>query len=87
MAAAVRRARNPARHRRSVGNEHYLSLNGTSAIIVLDDAYIAMPVSTARQALLLDIVAPASHDFRKAQDVFARRLAAREIKSDTRERG
>jgi hypothetical protein len=28
-----------------------------------------------------------SHDFRKVVDVFARRLAARDMKSDTRNRG
>jgi hypothetical protein len=32
-------------------------------------------------------VAPASHDFRKALEVFARRLTTRDIKSDTRGRG
>jgi hypothetical protein len=37
--------------------------------------------------LLFDVVAPTSHDFRKALDVFARRLTASEIHSDTRPRG
>jgi S-adenosylmethionine/arginine decarboxylase-like enzyme len=58
-----------------------------SAVLLLDDAHIAVHALPGRQALLLDIVAPASHDFRKALEVFARRLTARDIKSDTRGRG
>jgi S-adenosylmethionine/arginine decarboxylase-like enzyme len=66
--------------------EHKTSGN-VSAVLLLDDAHIAIHALPARQALLLDIVAPASHDFRKAFEVFARRLTARDIKSDTRGRG
>ena len=40
-----------------------------------------------RQALLFDVRAPTSHDFRKALDVLSRRVTARDVKSDTRGRG
>jgi S-adenosylmethionine/arginine decarboxylase-like enzyme len=60
---------------------------GVSAVLLLDDAHFAIHTLPSRQALLLDLVAPASHDFRKALEVFARRLTARDIKSDTRGRG
>ena len=58
-----------------------------SAVLLLDDAHISIHALPARQTLLFDLVAPASHDFRKALEVFARRLTARDIKSDTRGRG
>jgi S-adenosylmethionine/arginine decarboxylase-like enzyme len=60
---------------------------GVSAILLLDDAHVALHALPTHQTLLLDLVAPASHDFRKALDVFARRLTARDIKSETRGRG
>jgi S-adenosylmethionine/arginine decarboxylase-like enzyme len=60
---------------------------GLSAMLLFDDAHLVVHSFPARQALLLDLLAPASHDFRKALDVFARRLSAREIRSDTRGRG
>ena len=68
-------------------------------IIVIWDVVLAGRIAQNRQAprvfqavcglaaLLLDVVGPASHDFRKAVDVFARRLSARDIKSDIRGRG
>jgi S-adenosylmethionine/arginine decarboxylase-like enzyme len=37
--------------------------------------------------LLLDVIAPATHEPRKALDVFTRRLAAREVRSEQRARG
>jgi len=58
-----------------------------SGVILLESAHMAIHSLPGRQTLLLDIVAPASHDFRKAIEVFARRLSAREIKSATRGRG
>jgi S-adenosylmethionine/arginine decarboxylase-like enzyme len=60
---------------------------GVSAMLLFDDGHLAIHASPVRQSLLFDLVAPASHDFRKALDVFARRLSAREMKSDTRGRG
>jgi S-adenosylmethionine/arginine decarboxylase-like enzyme len=64
-----------------------LTNGGVSAMLLLDSAHLAIHSIPDRQALLFDVVAPASHDFRKVVDVFARRLTARDIKSDTRNRG
>lgn len=64
-----------------------LTNGSVSAILLLDSAHLAIHSIPDRQALLFDVVAPASHDFRKVVDVFARRLTARDIKSDTRNRG
>ncbi|MGE5101539.1 MAG: S-adenosylmethionine decarboxylase, partial [Deltaproteobacteria bacterium] len=60
---------------------------GISAVLLLDGAHIAIHSIPERQTLLFDVVAPASHDFRKAVEVFSRRLTARDVKSDTRGRG
>lgn len=60
---------------------------GVSAVLLLDIGHMALHTIPAHQTLLFDLVAPASHDFRKAVDVFARRLTSRDIKSDTRGRG
>lgn len=56
-------------------------------MLLLDGAHIAIHSIPERHTLLFDAVAPASHDFRKAIEVFSRRLTAREVKSDTRGRG
>jgi S-adenosylmethionine/arginine decarboxylase-like enzyme len=61
--------------------------DGVSAMLLMPSAHIALHSLPERQTLLFDVVGPASHDFRKAMDVFARRLSARDIKSDTRGRG
>ena len=60
---------------------------GVSAVLLLDDAHLAIHTLPDRQTLLFDLVAPASHDFRKVLEVLARRLPARDIKQDTRARG
>ena len=60
---------------------------GVSAVLLLDGAHLAIHTLPDRQALLFDLVAPASHDFRKVLEVLARRLPARDIKQDTRARG
>ena len=60
---------------------------GVSAVLLLDGAHLTLHALPDRQTLLFDIVAPSSHDFRKVIDVFARRLTARDITSDTRTRG
>src|SRR5690242_13342980 len=57
---------------------------GVSAVLLLDGAHLSLHALPERQTLLFDIVAPPSHDFRKVMDVFARRLTARDITSDTR---
>jgi S-adenosylmethionine/arginine decarboxylase-like enzyme len=63
------------------------SAGGVSAVLLLDGAHLTLHALPDRQTLLFDIVAPSSHDFRKVMDVFARRLTARDITSDTRTRG
>jgi S-adenosylmethionine/arginine decarboxylase-like enzyme len=60
---------------------------GISAMLLLDGAHIAIHSIPERHMLLFDVVAPASHDFRKAVEVFSRRLSARDVRSDTRGRG
>jgi S-adenosylmethionine/arginine decarboxylase-like enzyme len=60
---------------------------GVSAVLLLDGAHLTLHTLPEQQTLLFDIVAPPSHDFRKVMDVFARRLTARDITSDTRTRG
>jgi S-adenosylmethionine/arginine decarboxylase-like enzyme len=60
---------------------------GISAVLLLDGAHIAIHSIPERQTLLFDGVAPASHDFRKAVEVFSRRLTARDVRSETRGRG
>ena len=60
---------------------------GVSAVLLLDGAHLSIHALAERQTLLFDMVAPPSHDFRKVMDVFARRLTARDITSDTRSRG
>ena len=66
---------------------HQRGDGGVVAVLLLDGAHMAVHALPARELLLLDIVAAPSHDSRKALDVFARRLAARAIHSDTRPRG
>lgn len=58
-----------------------------SAALIFDGAHIIIHALSQRRVLLFDVVAPTSHDFRKALDVFARRLTASEIHSNTRSRG
>ena len=60
---------------------------GMSAVVILENGHITIHSVPSHQALLLDVVAPASHDFRKAMEVFSRRLTAKDIKTDTRGRG
>jgi S-adenosylmethionine/arginine decarboxylase-like enzyme len=60
---------------------------GVSAVVILEQGHMAVHSIPGRQALLFDVVAPASHDFRKAMEVFSRRLTVRDIKTDTRGRG
>jgi len=60
---------------------------GVSAALLLEGAHLTLHGLPEQQTLLFDVVAPPSHDFRKVMDVFARRLTARDIISDTRTRG
>ena len=65
----------------------HLPHDGVAAFILLDTCHMSVHTVPERELLLLDVLAPAAHDARKALDVFARRLPAREIRSDTRGRG
>ncbi len=58
-----------------------------AAWLALDGCHIALHAFPARELLLLDVLAPAALDVRKAVDVFIRRLGAREVRADQRARG
>jgi S-adenosylmethionine/arginine decarboxylase-like enzyme len=58
-----------------------------AGVLLLDGCHIALHSFPERELLLLDILAPASRDARKALDVFAKRLAPRQIRSEARPRG
>ena len=60
---------------------------GVAAILVLDGCHVAVHAFPERELLLLDVLSLASQDPKKALDVFARRLNAKEIRSDVRSRG
>jgi S-adenosylmethionine/arginine decarboxylase-like enzyme len=60
---------------------------GVSAVLLMESAHIVIHTIPDRQTLLFDALAPGSHDFRKALEVFSRRLSARDVKTDTRARG
>ena len=64
-----------------------LTDDGVGVVIILADCHMSAHAFPSRELLLLDILTLATHDPRKALDVFARRLSAREIHSDQRERG
>ena len=66
---------------------HALPSEGVSGWLQLDDCHIALHAFPDRELLLLDVLSLATHDGRKAVDVFARRLAAREVRSEQRHRG
>ena len=58
-----------------------------ATLLTIDGCHLLVHAFPSRELLLLDILTAASHDPRKAVDVFARRLAPREIRSETRARG
>ncbi len=60
---------------------------GIAGLLMLEECHIAVHTFPARQLLLLDVLVLETHDASKALDVFARRLAAREIRSELRDRG
>lgn len=65
----------------------HLPDDGLSAFLIVDGCHMSVHTVPARGLLLLDVLALVTHDAQRAQDVFARRLAAREIRSDVRARG
>ena len=60
---------------------------GLTAALLHDDCHITVHALPERELLLVDVLVPRAVDGARALDVFARRLTAREIKRDTRERG
>lgn len=58
-----------------------------SGVLMLDGCHMSIHAVPERGLLMLDVLARATYDPRKALDVFARRLPAREIKSEQRARG
>ena len=61
--------------------------DGIAGVLLVDGCHITVHTFPARELLLLDVLSLATHDARKALDVFARRLTAREIRSEIRARG
>jgi S-adenosylmethionine/arginine decarboxylase-like enzyme len=58
-----------------------------TAALMLESSQTTLLTDPALGLLLLDVIAPSTHEPRKALDVFARRLAAREVRSELRARG
>ncbi|HUO51714.1 MAG TPA: S-adenosylmethionine decarboxylase [Gemmatimonadaceae bacterium] len=64
-----------------------LPAGDVAGVMLLDGCHMALHAFPDREIILVDILAPASRDARKALDVFARRLAPRQIRSEARPRG
>ncbi|MGH7664925.1 MAG: S-adenosylmethionine decarboxylase [Gemmatimonadaceae bacterium] len=60
---------------------------GLTGLLLIEGCHITAHTFPDRALLLLDVLAVATHNGQKALDVFARRLTAREIRSDVRARG
>ena len=60
---------------------------GVTAALLLGGCHLVAHAFVGRELLLLDVLAPAARDSQKAVDVFARRLTAREVRSEVHERG
>jgi S-adenosylmethionine/arginine decarboxylase-like enzyme len=60
---------------------------GVAAVLFLDACHVTLRTLPERETLLLDILAPATRDAQKALDVFTRRLAPKQLRSETRARG
>jgi S-adenosylmethionine decarboxylase len=61
--------------------------DGVTGLVLLDGCHMLVHTYPERELLLLDVLAPATQDGRKALDVFVRRLTPREVRSEQRERG
>lgn len=68
----------PTMHQRKAG--------GLTAALLQDDCHITVHAVPERELLLLDVLAPKTIDASRAIDVFARRLTARQVHRDARER-
>jgi S-adenosylmethionine decarboxylase len=61
--------------------------HGLAATLLLDDCHMVAHTFPDRGLMLLDVLAVHEQDARRALDVFARRLTAREVRSSSRGRG
>lgn len=59
---------------------------GLIAALLHDDCHITVHAVPEKELLLVDVLAPRSIDVSRAVDVFARRLAARSVHRDVRDR-
>lgn len=64
-----------------------LPSEGIAGWLQLDDCHISLHTFPSRELLLLDVLSLATHNGHKALDVFTRRLRAREVRSEQRQRG
>jgi S-adenosylmethionine/arginine decarboxylase-like enzyme len=60
---------------------------GLSVILPLDGCHMSIHTMPARELAMLDVLALPGHDVERALDVVARRLPARTVRSERRERG
>ena len=61
--------------------------DGVAGLFLVDGCHMSLHTFPDRGLLLLDVLSLATHDGRKALEVFARRLTAREIRTEQRARG
>lgn len=61
--------------------------DGVTGLFLLEGSHITVHTLPERGLLLLDVLAHGSHDARRAVDVFARRIDAREVRSGQHARG
>jgi S-adenosylmethionine decarboxylase len=60
---------------------------GLTALVLLDGSHMSLHTFPDRGLMLLDVLVDARHDPRRALDVFVRRLEAREVRTELRDRG
>lgn len=61
--------------------------DGVAGLFLLDGCQMTVHAFPERELLLLDVLTVSTHDGRKAYDVFARRIVAREVRSERMTRG
>ena len=61
--------------------------DGVAGLFLLDGCQMSVHAFPERELLLLDVLTAATFDGRKALDVFARRLVAREVRTERMSRG
>jgi S-adenosylmethionine/arginine decarboxylase-like enzyme len=64
-----------------------LPTGDVAGVMLLDGCHMALHSFPDRELVLVDILGPTSRDARKALEVFSRRLAPRQIRSEARPRG